>query len=123
MDPTMRKRYEVVRVQDLLDFYAEINVNPECYMCKGTFFTIETIDNERGASESFHDSEPDLKKQMVVCEMHGTHKTWQFYPLSCVTCGTFLNVDAAKLLKWTEEKRLKDAGEGVSVGNGSESNA
>jgi hypothetical protein len=121
MDPTMRKRYEVVRVQDLVDFYAEKDVTPECSLCKSTFFNIETIDTVKRSTESGVD--PDFGNQMAVCEMHGQHKTWAFYPLSCETCGTFLNVDAEKLLKWTEEKRLKNAGEEAPVGNASESEA
>lgn len=121
MDPKMRKRYEVVLVKDLVDFYAEKGVTPECSLCKSTFFNIETLDTVGGSNKPA--TEPDYRNQMVVCEMHGPDKTWAFYPLSCENCGTFLNVDAEKLLKWTEEKRLKDAGEGVSVGNASESEA
>ncbi|MFQ2550694.1 hypothetical protein ACK3Z3_06190 [Aeromonas caviae] len=121
MDPEMRKRYEVVRVQDLVDFYAEKDVTPRCSLCESTFFNIETIDSTKGSTELSVDS--DFRNQMAVCEMHGPYKTWTFYPLSCDTCGTFLNVDAEKLLKWTEEKRLKNAGEKASVGNASESEA
>ncbi|MBF8448314.1 hypothetical protein ACK32U_20855 [Aeromonas dhakensis] len=121
MDPSMRKRYEVVRVQDLVDYYAEKGVNPSCSLCKSTFFNIETIDAPLSPSED--GSDPEYRKQMAVCEMHGPDNTWACYPLSCENCGTFLNVDAEKILVWTEEKRLKKVDEGVTSGDASESNA
>lgn len=121
MDPSMRKRYELVRVQDLVEFFAEKDVNPACSLCKGTFFNIETIDTPVDPSDTGAD--PEYRKQMAVCEMHGPDNMWACYPLSCENCGTFLNVDAEKILVWTEEKRLKQAGEGTSAGHSSESGA
>ncbi|MFQ2658874.1 hypothetical protein ACK3ZC_06960 [Aeromonas caviae] len=115
MEPEMRKRYEVVRVKDLVDFFAAQGVKPHCPQCKSTYFTFQVLSN----------ATPDLKddsqeQKLEVFEWQGIESTWAFYPLSCQHCASFFNVDAEKILEWTEMKQVKSAELATQSGEGTE---
>lgn len=109
MDPIMRRRYEVVKSQDLVDYFAALNITPTCNQCQGTKFHIPTIrslsigplgDQQNGSPE---------KVSLEPFEMHGAYSNGPaYYALTCEFCGTILNVDAMRILHWTEHQLLHE---------------
>ncbi|BDA12107.1 hypothetical protein KAM339_006480 [Aeromonas caviae] len=117
MEPEMRKRYMIVRIQDVLDYFVDKGVKPRCPQCSCTNFTFQLL-NETDVDENGAPIEPSV---MDVFEYHGQDTPWAFYPLSCMKCSTFIHLDAEKILEWTEKKRPKDASATTTKDEGLES--
>lgn len=105
MDPVIRKRYEVVRVQDLMDYFAALHITPTCSQCEGTKFHIPTIRTMAIGPEGDPQNESSASISIEPYEMQGAFSKPTYYPLTCEFCGTILNVDALRILFWAEQQR------------------
>ena len=106
MDPVIRRRYEVVKTQDLVDYFTALNITPTCTQCQGTKFHIPTIRTLTVGTEA--DSQNGIPTRVSVepYEMQGAFNAGPtYYPLTCEFCGSILNVDALRILLWTEQQR------------------
>lgn len=112
MDPVIRRRYEVVKTQDLVDYFSSLNITPTCTQCQGTKFHIPTIRTLTiGPVGDENQSDGSIEKvSLEPFEMQGGYSNGPaYYALTCEFCGSILNVDALRILLWTERKRDHEA--------------
>lgn len=85
------------------------NVTPPCSQCQGTKFHIPTIRSVVVGSEGDPQNDTHSRVSVEPYEMHGAFNTGPaYYPLTCEFCGSIFNVDALRILLWTERKRAHE---------------
>lgn len=120
MDPVVRRRYEVVKTQDLVDYFAALNITPTCTQCQGTKFHIPTIRTFTfGPVGGENQSNGSIEKvSLEPFEMQGVYSDRPaYYALTCEFCGSILNVDALRILLWTEQQRQHQLMKAVPFGD------
>lgn len=117
MNPILRRRYEVVQTQDLVDYFVALNITPTCSQCQGTKFHIPTIRSLSIGPEGDQQNGSPERASLEPFEMQGAYSNGPaYYALTCEYCGTIFNVNALGILLWTEEQRQHQSMKAVAFG-------
>ncbi|WP_338882086.1 hypothetical protein [Aeromonas hydrophila] len=96
-------------MHDLVDYFADKDVIPHCVQCEGTNFNYPVVQITTVGVVGAPQDDSGTILSIEPFEMQGSSSSWAFYPLSCQNCGTFLHVDALRVLIWTEQQRQKSS--------------